>query len=82
MLHQLRSSTRTNQGMNSRNGSAGNRDKNVGPPGTGDDGTAAVNELRREIHLDHRVDKEQTDSQSDNNTDLHEGAKIVTGCKK
>ena len=39
------------EGMEPRDGAAGNSDEHIGPPGTGDDGSAAVHELRGEGHL-------------------------------
>jgi hypothetical protein len=67
------------QGMEPGDGAAGDGDENIGPPGTGDYGAAAVDELAREGHLHHGVHEEQTDPEGHDDTDLHVGAEVIPG---
>ena len=67
----------TDEGMEPRNGAAGDGNEHIGPPGTGDDGSAAVHELGCERHLNSGIHEEHADRQGADDADLHEGAEIV-----
>ncbi len=77
MFDHLRRRSRSDEGVESRNSAAGDGNEHIGPPGTGDDRTAARQELCGEGHLYRRVHEEKANRQGGNDADLHEGAEIV-----
>ena len=65
-----------------RNSTAGDGNEHIGPPGAGDNRTAARQELCGEWHLYRRVHEEKANRQGGDDAYLHEGTEIVRGAKR
>ena len=63
--------------MESGNGAAGDGNKYIGPPGTGNDGAATGCIDRCKGHLDGGVNEKEADSQGSDNADFHKGAQVI-----